>query len=682
MFSARCMMSSVFLLLVLIPSVGQTTHKSSQKRFHGYWKSCQKSDFSSKTCQKLKDWKACVQEHGFRDCLKKNPDDEEWGGFADLGDVTESSADEISEVPYYMPVQALLREGDDLLEDGEYQLILALKDSADALLFKEEHIVQVERGLAFISIGQGYEIGSDSVPSGGLTSDIFDINDDLRIEVQIEEQDTFQEIAWLGSAPYAFIAQKALEVAQDSVGSDQIQEASISEKHFEQSLIDKINQAQIQYEQISLKKLVKGSKENAAFFKRVIKKHAKHYAHKFAKKYSEKYFEDSKGLFLQKTGGTLTGDLILNTSNVVLNEGQTVDGVDVSALSSQVTSLKNTVDNLPSGGGDIDLSAYLQKSGDTMTGTLNMVDADITLTEGHTIDGVDVSEMESILSNVESSVGTLQFLAVQNLGMIGQNSQSILNNEAAITSLKTTVLNNTNSIIDLGLQVDSNQNDIATYFQELGEKLDLDGGTLTGALIIDGAGLTFRSDNDTLSRGEWDVSLAESDSGDATDFLLTDIDGDTKFKISDEGHVFFPGHRSNSSVGANVYIDPITGEIQRTSSSKRYKTNIRDIDIDTSKVYDLRPVTYKDIDTELDFIGFIAEEVEEIYPEIIFYNEQGTPESLHYDRIAVIMLAEMKKLRDRVQELESQLGGSSSKDKKFKKKKTRKRRFSRDDFWW
>lgn len=121
----------------------------------------------------------------------------------------------------------------------------------------------------------------------------------------------------------------------------------------------------------------------------------------------------------------------------------------------------------------------------------------------------------------------------------------------------------------------------------------------------------------------------------------------------------------NAATGgtANLVVDS-GGFLHRSSSSIRYKKDIVDLD-DTSFVYDLRPVKFKSnqktskgpnlgmIDDDATYVGFIAEEVIETCPLLATINDQGQPESVNYDRVSVYLVAELKKLRDRVIALET-----------------------------
>lgn len=89
-------------------------------------------------------------------------------------------------------------------------------------------------------------------------------------------------------------------------------------------------------------------------------------------------------------------------------------------------------------------------------------------------------------------------------------------------------------------------------------------------------------------------------------------------------------------------------------SSIRYKVDVFDLGADDWTGIDgLRPVTYalKGGDGHRN-LGFIAEEVEEVCPMLVAYNDMGVPDGLLYDRICVLLVAEIKALRQRVKALE------------------------------
>ena len=87
-------------------------------------------------------------------------------------------------------------------------------------------------------------------------------------------------------------------------------------------------------------------------------------------------------------------------------------------------------------------------------------------------------------------------------------------------------------------------------------------------------------------------------------------------------------------------------------SSIRYKTNIESLTPALDKVLQLRPVYYTKIggtgETE---IGLIAEEVAEIYPELIKYNEAGQVDGINYTRIAPILIKTIQEQQELIKNL-------------------------------
>jgi len=110
----------------------------------------------------------------------------------------------------------------------------------------------------------------------------------------------------------------------------------------------------------------------------------------------------------------------------------------------------------------------------------------------------------------------------------------------------------------------------------------------------------------------------------------------------------------SSTTGTNV-IATSGGLIAKDSSSKRYKKNIVETALDSNKVYDLEPVDFEWNENALQEgekgFGLIAEEVEKLFPEIVHYNEDGTVESVAYDRLSLLLLMEIKKLKEEIEKL-------------------------------
>jgi len=89
------------------------------------------------------------------------------------------------------------------------------------------------------------------------------------------------------------------------------------------------------------------------------------------------------------------------------------------------------------------------------------------------------------------------------------------------------------------------------------------------------------------------------------------------------------------------------------NSSVRYKDNIKNVKYGLDKVLQMRGVTYTKKDTGLKELGLIAEELNEILPEVVLKNEEGEPDSVSYGRITAVLIEAIKDLKKEIEELKS-----------------------------
>lgn len=81
--------------------------------------------------------------------------------------------------------------------------------------------------------------------------------------------------------------------------------------------------------------------------------------------------------------------------------------------------------------------------------------------------------------------------------------------------------------------------------------------------------------------------------------------------------------------GVNVLIDA-AGQLHTAASSRRYKRDIQAMGEASRGLMRLRPVTfrYREAPAEATEYGLIAEEVAEVYPDLVVYDESGNPETV------------------------------------------------------
>ncbi len=96
-----------------------------------------------------------------------------------------------------------------------------------------------------------------------------------------------------------------------------------------------------------------------------------------------------------------------------------------------------------------------------------------------------------------------------------------------------------------------------------------------------------------------------------------------------------------------VLIDS-NGQVGTVSSSRRYKEDIEEMAGASSSVLSLRPVTFRyrqafnDGSKPIQY-GLIAEEVADVFPDLVVYNEDGEPETVKYHLLATMLVNELQK---------------------------------------
>ena len=111
-----------------------------------------------------------------------------------------------------------------------------------------------------------------------------------------------------------------------------------------------------------------------------------------------------------------------------------------------------------------------------------------------------------------------------------------------------------------------------------------------------------------------------------------------------------------STSGIPVLINS-SNKLGTTTSSKRFKEEIKSMDKASEALLALKPVTFrytKEIDPHrTPQFGLVAEEVEKVDPALIVRDKEGKPYSVRYDQVNAMLLNEFLKEHKRVQELEA-----------------------------
>ena len=113
---------------------------------------------------------------------------------------------------------------------------------------------------------------------------------------------------------------------------------------------------------------------------------------------------------------------------------------------------------------------------------------------------------------------------------------------------------------------------------------------------------------------------------------------------------FIAGIRGTTT-GENDAVDVVidsNGQLGTVNSSRRFKEDIHDMGSASHRLLALRPVTYRYKEAYTDGTkpiqyGLIAEEVAEVYPDLVVYDKDGQVRTIQYRKLVPMLLNEWKR---------------------------------------
>jgi len=115
---------------------------------------------------------------------------------------------------------------------------------------------------------------------------------------------------------------------------------------------------------------------------------------------------------------------------------------------------------------------------------------------------------------------------------------------------------------------------------------------------------------------------------------------------------------ATSSGGTAVFVNS-NGRLGTTTSSKRFKQDIKPMDNVSEALYSLKPVSFrykKEFDPAgASQLGLVAEDVEKIDPDLVVHDKEGRPYSVRYEQVNAMLLNEFLKEHAKVEKLEAAL---------------------------
>lgn len=91
------------------------------------------------------------------------------------------------------------------------------------------------------------------------------------------------------------------------------------------------------------------------------------------------------------------------------------------------------------------------------------------------------------------------------------------------------------------------------------------------------------------------------------------------------------------------------------TSALRYKENVQSLGSQINKVKRLRPVEFDWNTNNKHSVGFVADEVEEIYPELVARNDTGQVEGMDYSKMVAVLVASVQEQQSQIEKLTQEL---------------------------
>ena len=131
-----------------------------------------------------------------------------------------------------------------------------------------------------------------------------------------------------------------------------------------------------------------------------------------------------------------------------------------------------------------------------------------------------------------------------------------------------------------------------------------------------------------------------------------------RMRITSGGRILMPGLDGKTQVHPDVSYRTSDGELFYQSSSRRYKTDIVNLESSLDKINLLRPVRFKDINTSEPAFGMIAEETFEVIPDVVFTKkidgfDEPQIEGLSYSNLVPFLVKSIQELEARIKILEN-----------------------------
>jgi hypothetical protein len=130
-------------------------------------------------------------------------------------------------------------------------------------------------------------------------------------------------------------------------------------------------------------------------------------------------------------------------------------------------------------------------------------------------------------------------------------------------------------------------------------------------------------------------------------------DGSTQTKA------FITGISGSTSAGGVAVLVDSNGQLATITSSRRFKQDIADLGSESDVLMKLRPVAFyykRELDsTQTRQYGLVAEEVAQVAPGLVVFDQDGRPQTVRYHFVNAMLLNEVQKQRRLIEQQQKQL---------------------------
>jgi hypothetical protein len=168
----------------------------------------------------------------------------------------------------------------------------------------------------------------------------------------------------------------------------------------------------------------------------------------------------------------------------------------------------------------------------------------------------------------------------------------------------------------------------------------------------------------TVLIGKGDETAASGAPNDGSGKLIVSntitAGGGDLFGNNSNGIIYVKNNSDVAKITMTASSGDVTADTFTTSSSKKFKTNIKKLKSGIDIIDKLKPVSFKRKDSKQKDIGLIAEEVDKILPVIVKHNDKNEAEGLDYSKLTVVLINAVKQLSTEVKELKKKLKDANS----------------------